>query len=229
MKRAYFFSLFFLAGASFAAPVKYVQISTMTTQILQPGTTAGFWTSSGTVNTFRASNLIVYSSATILSTNTFSGGNSFSSWTTLSGTSTIKGVSDGNNAAAGFIGEYISSATTNPTNFPTSGQYGDLDLIPLTAGDWDVGWNIKQSANGASITDCQYGVGTSAGNSAAGMTLGDNSQSVGGATAVFDFSTSVAGIRQSLSGSATIYLKYFCDYTVATPKATGRISARRAR
>lgn len=144
-------------------------------------------------------------------------------------TTFLKGTSTTDNAPAGYYGEYTSSAVTVATLYPTTGQYGDLASISLTAGDWDVGWNLKQGANGATITDCQYGVGTAAGNSATGMTLGDNSQSTGGATTAYDFSASVAGIRQSVAGTTTIYLKYFCDYSVATPKATGRISARRVR
>lgn len=49
------FGMLFLSGVSYAAPVKYVQISTGPVNIiLQPGTTAGFWVSSGTVNNLSA-------------------------------------------------------------------------------------------------------------------------------------------------------------------------------
>jgi hypothetical protein len=53
-------------------------------------------------------------------------------------TSKITGVTDGSNAVAGQIGEYVSANPGSPVTPATSNTSAQLTSISLTAGDWDV-------------------------------------------------------------------------------------------
>lgn len=140
----------------------------------------------------------------------------------------IVGTTTNDNAAAGNVGEYVSSFAS-ATNLPTSGNYGDLTSISLTAGDWDISMNIYLTANGATLAFFTPGVSITSGNSSTGLTSGDNFNVYSGLTAITDLSSAIPGWRRSLASTTTIYLKYRAGYTVATPQASGRLSARRVR
>lgn len=141
----------------------------------------------------------------------------------------IVGTSTNDNAAAGNVGEYVSSYISSPVNFPVSGNYGDLTSISLTAGDWDISEVLE--INGA-VTGTQFviGIGTASGNSSAGLNEGDNvAQTPTGSTGASNDTLSVPAWRVPISSTTVYYFKYFALYTVGTPQARGRISARRIR
>jgi hypothetical protein len=154
---------------------------------------------------------------------------------TVSGTKTFdgqligKGTATNDDAAAGYIGEYVASVITSSTNFPSTGTYGDLTSISLTAGDWDVDAVIDVSKNGATITGILFGISVTTGNSSTGLQAGDSRSSCFLPTASDNGSGSIPRFRKSLSGTTTIYFKYEAAFSVATPQATGRLSARRPR
>lgn len=141
----------------------------------------------------------------------------------------IVGTTTNNSANVGNYGEYKSSVTANNVAYPTSGNFGDLLSLFLTAGDWDVSVNLYATANGATNPAIIAGISTTAGNNSTGLVIGDNRSSAFGASATADSGTSVSNYRQSLSAGTTVYFKYYAEYTVATPQAKGRISARRMR
>jgi hypothetical protein len=141
----------------------------------------------------------------------------------------IKGTNTNDAAAAGDVGEYISSTISSGTNLPTSGQFGDLTSIALTAGDWDVTGSVLFTPNGATVTQVIMGISTTTGNSSTGLVSGSTRMDCPPPVATYDTSATVAPFRVSLSGNATYYLKYFGSFTVATAKALGIISARRIR
>lgn len=148
---------------------------------------------------------------------------------TTTGTTVLKGTTTNDNAAAGNIGEYIESVVA-ATNFPTTGTWGDLTSISLTAGDWDVTAAYNATANGATVTNSEIGISTTTGNSTTGLVQGSNRF----AGPIPLASVRLAGVcvpsyRMSLSSTNTVYLKYEADFTVATPQAAGRLSARRVR
>jgi hypothetical protein len=146
---------------------------------------------------------------------------------TISG---LVGTTTNDSAFVGNIGQYVSSATIVDGFFPTSTQWGDLAQISLTAGDWDVSATLNTTTNGATVTEFILGISTTTGNSSAGLTKGDNQADVLDSSITSDFrSLVVPAYRLSLATSATAFLKYNAAYSVATPKATGRISARRVR
>lgn len=143
-------------------------------------------------------------------------------------TTGIVGTTTNNNVQAGSVGESVSSVQ-GAASVPTSGQYGDLTSISLTAGDWDVTGMVQFNANGATVTVIIMGISTTSGNSSTGLTAGSAVSNGPPPVVTYDVNLSVPPLRFSLSGTTTIYLKYFSTYTVAVPLAAGRLSARRAR
>ena len=153
---------------------------------------------------------------------------------TISGTKTFdgqligKGTATNDNAAAGYIGEYISSSVS-AQNVGTSNQYSDITSITLGAGDWDVSGMTDYVSNGATVTAIFFGFGTVTGNSSTGIVIGDNSTNILPATTASNNGGGISPVRYSLSTSTTIYFKQFITYTLATPLVYGRISGRRVR
>ena len=144
----------------------------------------------------------------------------------------VVGTTQADSAPSGRIGEYVSSVITGATSFPTSTQFGDLTSISLTPGDWDVNIIGRWVRNGGTTTNFYFGISTASGNSFPSEQPGDNEAGMNGPTglpAFDDITVAVPSYRISLNATTTIYFKYFATYTVATPKAQGRISARRIR
>lgn len=140
----------------------------------------------------------------------------------------IVGTTTNGDANAGSVGEYVESIAAS-TGFPTTGQYGDLTSISLTAGDWDVSLNLHAEANGATVLQIRGGISSTAGNFTTGMVLGTNLLSQAGPTANNNASVTVTDYRVKLAGTTTYYAKFYGDFSVATPNARGRLSARRRR
>lgn len=147
-------------------------------------------------------------------------------------TNGIVGTTTNNNTSAGNVGEYIESVVAN-ISAPTSGQFGDLTSISLTAGDWDISASVYWDSNGATWTNTQLAIGTTSGNSGAGTVLGSSRFSTNwssSSTTPTEFDVYVPVLRVSLSGTTTYYQKYLATYSAGgPPKAYGRLSARRVR
>lgn len=139
----------------------------------------------------------------------------------------VRGTNTNDSPTAGYVGEVISSGVAG-VSFPSSGSYGDLTSISVTAGDWMITGMMTATRNGATVPSVTIGISTTSGNSATGLTpstRGDNT----GPTATYDTSIAIVPLRISLSGTTTYYLKFAASYTVATPFAGGRITAWRIR
>lgn len=155
-----------------------------------------------------------------------------SSSITSSGTGGIPivGATDGSAAAAGNVGERISStAGASPT---TSGNYGDLTSIVLTPGDWLVSYNLMIS-DGApnSYTRITAIIQTVAGNTISGgltNALADNYMGQDGEVNQ-SFSASISGYRMSVTTNTTVYAKYRSVYTGSVQQLNARITAIRLR
>lgn len=139
----------------------------------------------------------------------------------------VKGTSTNDNAAAGYVREYVSasvvqaSAVTLVTATPKT-----VTSISLTAGDWDV-TGVGSLTAASTGTEFDVAVGTTT-NSFTGTVLGDTrcqtpTVSLTGA----DASLMIPAVRMSLATTTTIYLIVQETFTVGSPKAYGRISARR--
>jgi hypothetical protein len=140
----------------------------------------------------------------------------------------FQGTTTNNSAAAGYVGEYVSSAVT-ATNYGATGVWGDLTSISLTAGDWDVTAVAFINVNGATMTYADTGISVTSGNSSTGLVFGDNYLEIN-AVPTFNTGISIPAYRISIASTTTVYLKYRAGYSAGgPPTAAGRLSARRVR
>jgi hypothetical protein len=141
-----------------------------------------------------------------------------------------KGTATNDSATAGNVGEYVSAAVSS-TNAPTSGQWGDLTSISLSAGDWDVALQANINDNGdVSVTFVQVGVSSTSGNtqpSALGVNFARFSAASG--SMPHDLALALPRVRFSLASITTVYFKASSTYSAALPLYSGIISARRIR
>lgn len=212
-------SFLLLPVAAKAAPMRYVQISTNAVTLqtgtynVSGGTMTAVW-----VSTFVANNspMQVQDSSRVVQASVTTGG------------FFIKGTNTNDSASTGWVGEFVSSAIPTYTAFPTSTNYGDLAQVSLTAGDWDLTGCFNENPAGATVTNVDIGISATSGNSTSGLTLGDNFFSITTSGSNF-VALCVPAFRVSISATTTYYLKYEATYTVATPLARARLSARRRR
>lgn len=140
-----------------------------------------------------------------------------------------KGTAAADSAATGYIGEAITSGAIGPSNAPSSTHYGDLTSISLTAGDWDVCFNCEFVLNSATVTKMYIGISTTTGDSATGLTSGDNFFPGLPPNATSQSGASITGYRVSVAATTIVYAKMYAEFSVGTPQFRGRLSARRAR
>ena len=140
-----------------------------------------------------------------------------------------KGTATNDSPAAGYIGEIIENAVGS-TSYPTSGQYGDLTSIDLTAGDWLISAIIFSELNGStSVSDFQYGVSTTSGNSNTGLVIGDTLNYMREPTTTNNTGGAMPFVHKKFTGNTTVYLKFRATYSTASPLGQGRITALRIR
>jgi len=140
----------------------------------------------------------------------------------------LRGTRTNDDAGAGIIGQYISSATV-AASVATSGQFGNAGQLSLTAGDWDVDAVCELAANGATVTQAQMAISVNTGNTTTDHVSGDNQISLIIPIATNGAAGAISNYRKSLSGTTTVFVKAKATYTVATPTRACRISARRVR
>lgn len=143
-------------------------------------------------------------------------------------TSGIVGTTTNNDAAAGKVGEYVSSSVAINAVSLSTATAANVTSISLTAGDWDVRGNIVYSPSGTtSITLMNGGI------SSTSATLPATNLYVGWAGSA-TVPPGLLGFEQaqqrfSLSGTTTIYLVTSATFTVSTLTAGGTLTARRVR
>jgi hypothetical protein len=154
------------------------------------------------------------------------GSDSNISWTLQgkgTGTPAIKGTGTNDSAAAGYVGEYISSQIlfASATSLTTA-TAKNVTSISLTAGDWDVSGQVSVIASVATQA-------VSCGISTTSATLGDFSvySNIGATTT--SFSAIMPTQRISISSTTTVYLVALASFVSGTCTACGFIGARRAR
>lgn len=207
----------FLPTVSHAGTViKYIQSSTST----QVGTV--IHQSSGTVDNFTAAR----------ATSAFITTNNISPFSGNGITMPLKGTTNNDSAAAGNVGEYMSSSTAAgmTASFPATGVFGDLVSITLTAGDWDV--TFCAGGNGGSVnSSISFGLSATSGNSTSGLVVGQNwyDTVLPPVSGVNNAIYCIPNFRVVLTGSTAYYGKYLANYSGTIPKAGGTISARRRR
>lgn len=137
----------------------------------------------------------------------------------------IVGTATNNDAAAGYVGQFISSVIAAASAVSlTNNIAANVTSISLTAGDWDVYGNVFFISSGSLITAAL------AWSSATSATIPDqslyNANYLGAGTAAQG--VGIPYKRYSLSGTTTVYLTGLANFT-GTCTACGGIYARRAR
>jgi hypothetical protein len=128
-----------------------------------------------------------------------------------------RGVTDGSDAAAGQIGEYL-VATASGVALATNVQATVVSL-PLTAGDWDVTGDVAFHITGATSSHYGAGVDAIAQEIIATIPTGSGTWRLG----------SGAPVRHSLSAPGTALLVAIATFSAGTVAADGVIQARRIR
>lgn len=138
----------------------------------------------------------------------------------------LKGTTTNDNAATGYIGEYVSSTVASGSAITlTNATAANVTSLSLTAGDWDVSGVI--TFNGA-VTGSYSTAGIST-TSAAHQAYPNSVDSPYLPTAAANASTVVPAIRISVASTTTVYLVALEAFSAGTAKAYGFISARRVR
>jgi hypothetical protein len=139
------------------------------------------------------------------------------------------GTTAGGNATAGNVGEYVSaSVVQGSATALTSATPKTVTSISLTAGDWDV-TGIGSITGASTGTEFDVAIGTTT-NSMTGTVLGDTRcQTPTVSLAGADATLMIPAVRVSISSTTTYYLIVQETFTIGTPAAYGRISARRVR
>ncbi len=142
---------------------------------------------------------------------------------------TVLGTTTNNDAAAGFVGEFIEQEVTSPVSL-TSGVAANIASISLTAGDWDVWGTVNLAPAGSTtVSGIKGSINTTSATHPSGTGKG----------AVVDFNitfltgfgqtTPVGQRRLSLSATTTVFLVMTASFAVSTATGTGYIAARRVR
>jgi hypothetical protein len=135
----------------------------------------------------------------------------------------LHGVTDGSNAAAGQIGEFLTTSTGS-TTLPASTNL-TLAGTTLSPGDWDVWGYATVDGAGTGATSLIVGLTTtvngapSVGGSAAQLTT----PSIGATT------LQVVMARVNITAAATYYISTNLAYTGGTSHVSGLLNARRVR
>ena len=144
----------------------------------------------------------------------------------------IKGTATNDNAAAGYVGEYISSSVASGSAVSlTTTTPKTITSISLTAGDWDVSGNVAFSPNAATTLD-SYGAAIHTTTDALPTAPGAGAYSLIKATFPTPAGTqliSAGTVRISIASTTTVYLIGYGVFGTNSLSAYGFIGARRVR
>lgn len=142
------------------------------------------------------------------------------------------GTTTNNNAAAGEIGEHVSSAVLSGSAVALTTNVGaNITSISLTAGDWDV-WANARFTGQATTTVTVLGASVSLASAAVDAAADRLTQSFHNGQTPFattNLDLLVGATRFSLATPATIYLVGQCSFGAGTLSAFGALQARRVR
>lgn len=143
-------------------------------------------------------------------------------------TVSVIGTATNDNAASGYLGEYLESIVSSSTACPTSGNYADATSLVLTPGDWDLSGIIIYRPSGATLNAKELGITTTSGNSGSGLVYGNNHITNDNA-ATSDLAITIPLVRASISTQTTYYLKMRTTYASGSPLYVCSLKARRVR
>ena len=206
------------AAPATSGTVTSVNVSGGTTGLTTSG---GPITSSGTITL--AGTLVAANGGTGQTTVTYAPGTTAG----FIATSGQLGFTDASSGAAGYVGEVLSTSATNQT--PSSGVWQDAGSLSLTAGDWDLSFQVYFAAGGSVITNCSVGISTTSGNSSTGLVQGDNLMSAGNSPGGSDIGSAINQYVVRISTTTTYFAKLLETTSGGTPRYSFRFNARRRR
>lgn len=210
-----------------------------TTGVAIPGTTSTFSTGNATISVgsffsaSRANPALRSDSVGDLDVSAGSGGALSLNYDTKApvktyGVTSILGTTTNDNAAAGYVGEYVSSTVASGSAVAlTSGTAANVTSITLTAGDWDVTGQCDFTLTGASTTLLASGSSPTS----ATFDVQDSFTQYPFPTTTLtgEYDQVLPTRRVSIAATTTYYLVTKATFSAGTVKAFGTIRARRVR
>lgn len=150
---------------------------------------------------------------------------------TFNSTSGIVGTTTNDNAAAGSVGEFVSSEVLigSAVNLTTA-TAADITSISLTAGDWDVRGNVVFNPAGTTTSNSHIAwISTTSATLPTLPNKGALTESLVAYSAGNAPALETGTIRISVAGTTTVFLSARMVFLVSTANAYGFISARRIR
>ncbi len=143
----------------------------------------------------------------------------------------VHGTNTNDSAAAGYVGEYVSSTLTSVTPVSlTNLTIADVTSISLTAGDWDVDGQVSYAFGATtSVTRLRQGASSASATMTNGLDMSVQTTAAQVPTNAIDANLPIPKTRFSLNATTTIYLVAQAEFTVSTCAAYGTIRARRVR
>jgi len=140
------------------------------------------------------------------------------------------GVTDGSNAAAGEVGQYLTASSASPISASNVTNV-DITSLSLSPGDWNVWGQVQWNGSTSNLANLQGWVNSVSATapSAAIGTVGFFIFIPGTANAVSTMSFSTGSRVFSISSAATVYLGGLAQFSTGTATVSGQICARRVR
>ena len=126
----------------------------------------------------------------------------------------------------------LSPTSIPDPSFPATSNYGDANSLSLSAGDWDITFQLLAIRNTGTWTRVDAGISANAGNDGSGMLVGDSliNQEFPSTTSLpGSIYSPISNYRVSLGSTTTYFGKVRADYSAGQPQYTYRLSARRIR
>jgi hypothetical protein len=136
--------------------------------------------------------------------------------------SSIIGTTTNDNAAPGYVGEYMNAQQLTPQNAGTSTVFMTVVSLLLTPGDWDVWGLVDWSLNGSTTSFVRAGL------NAGSLTNGINVCN-GPAPSGYNTTLPLVPVRISTATNQSVVLQAAAAYSAGTPQYIGSITARRVR
>lgn len=142
----------------------------------------------------------------------------------------LAGTTTNNNAAAGNVGEYISSVVASPGITLTNNIPANVTSISLTAGDWDVSGEAWINVGAGGATQITAAITSTSATIPAGPAVGiSRAQMMVAIPVSTNQMMPLSGTRVSIAATTTFYLVAFAAFPSGTTTAYGKMEARRRR
>lgn len=143
----------------------------------------------------------------------------------------LPGTTTNDNAAAGNVGEFISSTVViGSAVVLTNATSANITSVSLTAGDWDCRGNAVTAPTGATTTSfIETWISTTTATLPTLPNAGAASRNFVTGTSSNDFAFVLPAVRFTFSATTTVFLSINVNFAVSTMGAYGFLGCRRVR